>query len=121
MKIVTLTGTTNTSGALTVTASEAVVGFVEKIVMDYGDGDTGADAVFTCVEGLVSTPIMTKADLGTADAVFFPRTPGNTVAAGAAFTNWADKIFVTGKMKVVIASGGSEKDFVFHVVISDER
>lgn len=121
MKIVQLSGTTDALGALTMTASEAVTGFIEKIIMDYDDGDTGADVVFTAVEGPLSTPVMTKADLGTADAAFFPRTPGNKVADGAAFTNWADKIFVAGgKMKAVIASGGNAKNFKFLVVLSDE-
>ncbi len=120
MKIIELTGTTTAGGALTITGTTSTVGYIEKVVMDYIDGDTGADLVLTLTEAGISLPILTQANLGVADTVFYPRTPANAVADGAAFTNWADKIFVTGSFKAVIASGGATKDFRFLIYVSDE-
>lgn len=119
MKIVELTGTANGSGAATLTNSQRVNGYVEKIVMDYVDGDTGADLVLTC-EDVVSENILTKANLGTSDAVFYPRTLGNSSADGAAFTDVGFKIFASGTFKAVIASGGDTTTFRFLIYLSDE-
>ena len=120
MQIVELTGTTDALGALTITSTDNVVGRVEKVVMDYIDGDTGADLTLTLEEAGVSVPVLTKANLGTVDDVFYPRTPANAVADGTAFTNWADKIFGTGTFKAVIAAGGNAKQFRFLIYVSDE-
>jgi len=119
MKIVELAGTCDGSGDLTVTGSKKVVGFIEKIVMVYDDGATGADSVFT-VEGLTSQAILTQANLGVADATYYPRTLANKIADGTAFTDWADKMFAVGKPKVVISNGGVSKNFRFLVYLSDE-
>ena len=120
MKIVELAGTCDGSGDLTLTATDKSIGYIEKIVMDYGDGDTGADSVFTNEDGTVITAVMTKADLGTADLTWQPRALCNKVSDGSAFTNFGDKIFVTGKMKVVISNGGVSKNFRFIITVSDE-
>ena len=41
MKIVELTGTCSAGGALTITGTEKVTGYLEYIIEDYVDGDTG--------------------------------------------------------------------------------
>lgn len=119
MKIIELTGTSNGSGALTMEATSSKIGYVEKIVMDYIDGDTGADIVVTNTDGTTTTAILTKANLGTADVTFMPRSECNKVSDGTAFTNFGDKILVTGKMKIVIAAGGASKQFRFLIYLSD--
>jgi len=116
-EMVELAGTCDGSGDLTITADKAVWGYIEKIVMDYDDGDTGADTVWTNEDGTVSTAVMTKANLGTADVTWQPRSLGSKVADGAAFTNVAVPIFVTGKMKIVITNGGVSKKFRFLVTM----
>ena len=120
MRIVELAGTCSAGGALTLTADENAVGYIEKIVMDYDDGDTGADSVWTNEDGAATTAVMTLANLGTADATWMPRALCNKVADGSAFTDIAEKIFVTGAMKVVIANGGTSKNFRFLITITDE-
>ena len=120
MNIIELTGTCDASGDLTLTATKSVIGRIEKVVMDYSNGDTGADIVITNEDGTVSTAIMTLANLGTADATWQPRALCNKVTDGAAFTNFGDKIFVTGKMKIVIANGGNAKIFRFLTTVSDQ-
>ena len=119
MKIIELTGTTDALGDLTMEAPSSEIGFIEKIVMDYIDGDTGADIVVTNEDGTVSTAVMTKANLGVADVTFQPRAECNKVSDGSAFVNFGDKIFVTGKMKIVVAQGGNAKQFRFIVTLSD--
>ena len=120
MKTVELSGTCDGSGDLTITSTENVVGYIETIVMDYIDGDTGADLVLTCENGTASQAVITKANLGTADATFYPRTLGNKVADGSAFTDSQSKIFCVGAFKAVISAGGVSKDFRFIVTLSDE-
>ena len=46
---------------------------------------------------------------------------GVKVADGTAFTNYGDKIFVTGKMKIVVSAGGVSKDFRFLITLSDQQ
>jgi len=121
MRIVELTGTCDASGDLTLTATNKSIGFIEKIVMDYVDGDTGADIVVTNEDGTVSTAVMTLANIGTSDATWQPRALCNKVTDGSAFTNFGDKIFVTGKMKIVVSNGGVSKDFRFITTLSDEK
>lgn len=119
MKIIELTGTTDALGDLTMTAGSSEVGYVEKVVMDYDDGDTGADIVVTNEDGTTATAILTATNIGTADATWMPRV-GHKVADGTAFTDSGDKVFVTGKMKIVVAQGGNAKNFRFLVTLTDE-
>lgn len=119
MKIIELAGTGTAGGALTVTGSEVINGFLEKIEMIYDDGATGSDLTFTS-EGPVSQPLLTVTDAGTADLTWYPRTLANKVADASAFTDWADKIFIVGKPQVVVAQGGVSKNFRFLVYVSNE-
>ena len=121
MEIVELAGTCDGSGDLTLTGTNQMSGkFIETIVMDYDDGATGADIVVTAEDGTASQAIMTQADLGTADRTWYPRTLGNKVADGSAFTDPATKIFVVGAFKIVLANGGVSKNFRFLIYCSDE-
>jgi len=122
MKNVILSGTTAADGSLTVTSSDGgATGFIEKIVYDYQDADTGADLTITGVEAGVSIPLLTVTNAGTADVTWFPRTLANKVADASAFTDVAEKIFVAeAEFKVVVAQGGNAKDIKLVVYLSDE-
>ena len=120
MRIIELSGTCDASGDLTITDTTNVVGFVEKVVMDYDDGATLSDLTLTS-EAVVSETILVVADIGVADKVWYPRVSAVDGADGAVFTNeQAAKSFVTGSFKVVIAQGGVSKNFKFLVYLSDE-
>jgi len=119
MKTVELIGTTDALGALTIESTEQVSGWIENLVMDYDDGDTGADLVLTCENGTASQAIITRANLGTADLTLYPRALGNAVADAAAGTEPTNRIFCVGKLKAVIAAGGNAKNFRFIVTLSD--
>jgi len=102
MKIIELTGTADTSGDLTITSTINVNGHIEKIVYDWSDGDAIADLVIT-EEGPVSQPVLTLANMGVADLTWMPRSLSNKVADGSAFTDVAEKIFITEKIKAVVS------------------
>lgn len=120
MKIVELIGTTDALGDVTITADNKSIGYVEKIVMDYDDGATGADLTFTNEDGTVTTSVLTITNAGTSDVTWLPRSLANKSTDGSAFTDVAEKIFVTGQMKVVVAQGGNAKNFRFIVTLTDE-
>ena len=120
MDIIQLSGTCDASGDLTITGTTNVVGFVEKVVMDYDDGDTGCDLTLTN-EAVVSEPILAATALGVADKTWYPRASAVDGVDAAAFTNeQAAKYFVTGSFKAVIENGGVSKNFKFLVYLSDE-
>lgn len=118
MKIIELTGAVAADGTGTLTNTQKVHGYIEKIQMDYIDGATGADLTFS-IEGITSQTILTITNAGTSDIAWYPRSAG-TNATGTAYTNWATKYFM-GKesLKVVIAEGGVSKSFRFLVYVSD--
>jgi len=107
MKNISLPITTNGSGAATVTAPTAVMGFLYAIEYRPGTIDTGATVTVTC-EGRASKPLLTKASAGTSDSWYYPREEEHDVADGSEFTTTAYPL-LNGKPQVVIASGGATK------------
>lgn len=118
MKTVELNGTCSAGGALTVEATEDVIGYLEKIEYDYIDGDTGADFTITSTEA-IAVPILTVTNAGVADVVYYPRAPVVN-ASNAAVTNSFSKHFIVGKPKIVVAQGGNAKQFKWVFYLSDE-
>lgn len=106
MKEIILPITTNGSGAATVTATHAVLGYLHCIEYRPGTMDTGAGLTVTCETGTTSIPLLVKASAGTSNVWFYPRVLANSNTDGAALT---DRTFVvmSGKPKVVVASGGA--------------
>jgi len=102
-----------------------VTGFVEKVIVDSsvtGAGISGtADLVLTA-EGLISEKVMAYANFNTAaGTVLYPRVTGNTVAAGAPYTNALDKIFVhQSNFKAVVSDADNAKNYRFLILVSDE-
>jgi hypothetical protein len=101
-----------TSGQSTSTAQASIFG--KLVAIDYlpGNTDTGATVTVTCV-GDITKALLTKASAGTANTRFYPRDLVNGVADGAALTGTSGgdrtQPLLTGKIKVVIASGGDTK------------
>jgi hypothetical protein len=119
MKVIRLAGTCSAGGVLAKVTGQNVTGYIEKVEMDYVDGDTGADLTFT-VEGITSQALLTVTNAGTADAVWYPRHTGNKAADASAYTNWATKHFLNAEsVGVSVAQGGNAKDFVMLIHVSD--
>jgi hypothetical protein len=102
MKIIELAGTANSNGTLTVDAVDSEPGYVEKVVMDYNNGDAIADLVLTC-QGEVAQNILTKANLGVVDFTWYPRLLGHNGTDGSDFAfSMGIPIMVTGKLRAAI-------------------
>ena len=97
-----------------------VTGYLEKVIYDYQDADTGADLTITMTD-IVSEPLLTVTDAGTADVTWYPRSLGNKIADASAFTDVGCKMFLTdASFKVVVAQGGNAKDVRLLFVVSDQ-
>ena len=121
MQILELTGTTDASGDLTMTSAALKhPGYIEKVVHVHDDGSTTADLTLTFVHD-VSEAVLTATDISQADHVYYPRTPANKVADAAAFTNWAERVYVHQgcTFSGVVAQGGDTKNFKFLIYVSD--
>ena len=119
MKVIELAGTTSGAGALTVTGSNKVTGYVEKIELNRGDWAANMDFTFT-IDGITSQGLLVKANQGAADAVWYPRHTGNKATDATAFTNRATKYFLNNEtVKMVLAQGGDTKTGQVIVHISD--
>jgi hypothetical protein len=92
--------------------SEAVLGKLYAIEYRPGSIVTGATLTVTC-ESDSSKALLTKANAGTSNVVFYPRDLVHGVADGAALTGTAggDRTLpiLNGALKAVIASGGATK------------
>jgi hypothetical protein len=99
--------TTAADGSATATAS--VDSFGRLVAVNWEDGDLadGVGAVLSCVGA--GRPDQTLLTLTAAndDAWHYPTVQAKS-AAGAAIT-WYEKPLVTGKLKVVVSSGGNAK------------
>ncbi len=107
MKTVLLSGTTNASGALTVTHSDHIIGKLYAVQLIDGSFDDGVDITLTCEHGNLSIPLLIKADFNT-DQIVYPRVATAAIADGAALTDYAMPV-LNGKPKMVIAQGGDTK------------
>jgi hypothetical protein len=107
VRTVLLSGTTNASGALTVTYGDHVMGKLYAVQLIDGSFDDGVDITLTCEHGDFSIPLLTKADFNS-DQMVYPRVATAAIADGAALTDYAMPI-VNGKPKMVIAAGGNAK------------
>jgi hypothetical protein len=110
MKREILAITTDVSGNATVNGTRNILGLLYAILYLPGTIATGATIVVTS-QGAIARPLLTKANAGTSDTVFFPRDLVHAVADGAALTGTAggDRALplIFGKLRVVVSSGGS--------------
>ncbi len=127
MRDIILIGTTSTGGAKTVISPETVQGFLYKV--KWVDGDL-VDAV-TAVLSVIETPegvdeiLLTLSNPdANADKNYYPRDVVHN-ATGGALTGTAggDRIMplISGKLELVIASGGSVKKGGCHVYIVEDK
>tara|TARA_R100000458_G_C8166599_1_gene168632 strand:+ start:321 stop:692 length:372 start_codon:yes stop_codon:yes gene_type:complete len=100
--------TSDGSGDATVYLGDKIRGFVMSIRYLPGTLATGADLTITGEDSGV--PILTKANAGTSDVVFYPRALASQVADGANGSTGTELIpLVDERVKVVVAQGGATK------------
>lgn len=119
MRIIELTGTTAADGSLTLNADSMDNGFLQKIVSVHTDAAATADFVITN-ESSISEPILTVTDQPQSSEIWFPRTLAHKIADASNFTDVAEKIFVTGRFKIVVAQGGNAATVRFLIYLTNE-
>jgi len=118
MRMYTLPVTTDTAGAGT-SALEAVPGGGTLYAVQLIDGDfaDGVDITLTAeIDGL-SIPLLTKADFNT-DQIVYPRVLQALNTDGTALTTHCEPL-VMGRVKAVVAQGGSVKSGSFRLFVRD--
>ena len=129
MKIrdIELMGTTSSGGAMTVTSTESVSGFLYKVKWvdgDLADGGTGTITVTGTPEEVDETVLTLANPLINADDIFYPRDiPHSLAGAALTATHGGDRVMplVVGKLKLVISSGGATKSGGCHVYILEDE
>jgi hypothetical protein len=107
MRMVYLNGTTDTAGALTVTAASPSLGFLYAVQLIDGNFDDGVDITLTAEQENLAIPLLVAADWNS-DKMLYPRVLQNLNTDGTALTTHCMPV-VNGKIKMVIAQGGSVK------------
>jgi len=104
--------TTDGSGDGTGYGDRVVQGTLYAVQLIDGDFADGVDVTITCEQGLISIPVLIKADFNS-DSLFYPRVKMNLGSDGSALTGTAGydlcMPLLFGMPKVVIASGGDTK------------
>lgn len=118
MKAIRLNVTTDTAGAGT-SNLEAVPGGGVVYAVQCVDGDfaDGVDLTLTDERGDISAAILVKADFNT-DVIYYPRVLENLNTDGTALTTHCMPL-VIGRLKAVVAAGGSVKTGAFIVYIAE--
>ena len=105
MRIISLSGTTNTAGALMVSASESLHGLLYAVQLVDGALADGVDITLTCEQESLSIPLLTKADFNT-DQIVYPRVAEALNTNGSALTTYSMPL-INGVPKMVLAAGGA--------------
>lgn len=106
LKKVYLKATCDASGDATVNAPNWVLGFLYAIAYLPGTIDTNGD-ITVSVQGPIAKTLLVKANAGTSNVSFHPRTVGNQNTDGAALTVYDNLILLDGKIRLVVAQGGN--------------
>lgn len=108
LKSLRLTGTTDTSGDLTLTAESPLLGWLVGVEWKDGDLADGVDAVLSVANrpSEVDQTLLTLSNAND-DAMYYPRTAEHdeTGAARGTYT----LMIIEGTLKLVIAAGGNAK------------
>ncbi len=106
IKAIKVSLTTDTAGAAT-EYGDSAVGSVYAVQLVDGDLADGVDVTVTCENENLSMPILVKADFNT-DQLTYPRVLQALNTDGTALSTHCEPL-VYGRIKVVLAAGGSVK------------
>jgi len=106
IRTVKLHGTTDSTGAATILASHGLTGLLHSVEWTDGDLADGVDAVLSLVrgDGAADVTLLTLNDAND-DAVYYPRGQATDGTSTVAYP----RMFVNGKLKLSITSGGNAK------------
>ncbi len=104
-----LYGTTDSTGALMITATLPVEGLIHAVEWIDGDLADGVDATLSIDrdDDASDVTLLTLTDANT-DKVYYPLVLASS-SAGADLTAIYQRMFVNGRLKLVVANGGDSK------------
>jgi hypothetical protein len=112
--------TTDADGDAVVYSERPVFGRLYAVCYDRGDMVTGTDLVLTTDRYDVVVGLFTKANMGTSDLYFYPRTVVHKDTDGAALTGTAggDRVMhvLAGRLKLTVDEGGATKSGALIVI-----
>ncbi len=114
LQAIPLMGTTNGSGAATITATIPTFGLLQSVEWVDGDLVDGVDAVLSVTDNQsgVDSTLLTLTNANS-DAWYYPRQVAHDNAGAAVTFDGTNEIYVpaiiAGKLKLVIANGGDTK------------
>ena len=109
-----LYGTTNSSGALTVTSTVRVEGLLQAVEWIDGTFADGVDAVLSVDrnDNAADVTLLTLTDANS-DAMYYPQTPAQDNVGTAVTYDGTNEIYtrqiVNGLLKLVVSDGGDTK------------
>ena len=106
-----LTGTSDATGDVTLTASQGVIGMlyaVEWVDGDLADNNTAVLSVTETPSGVDQVLLTLGAGEGDADIWYYPRTLADDLGAAALAATYTYPL-INGTLELVIASGGNAK------------
>ena len=115
LKEAILMGTTSTAGAATINDTKAILGRLYAVEFVDGTLEDGGGSVLSCqntASGTANTLLTLANPLSNADDWYYPRDVVHDLAGGALTgTSGGDREMpvINGVLRLVIASGGSEK------------
>lgn len=114
LQAIPLVGTTNGSGAVTITATIPTFGLLQAVEWVDGDLADGVDAVLSVTDNQsgVDSTLLTLTDANN-DAWYYPRRAAHDNTGTAVTYDGTNEIYVpsviAGKLKLAITSGGDTK------------
>lgn len=129
--VIKLTGTTNGSGAATVTTDRKITGEVVGVFLDAGDldatGDVTLSAVYTLTDGTtLAEAFLTRTNVGNSTVIDMPLHDGQNATGGVydadatqADTQKAPVLYplIEAKLRAVVAQGGDTLPFAVHILV----
>ena len=115
--------TTDASGDAVVYGEASIRARLLAVMYDYGDAATGADLTLTTDQYAVVESLFVVADLGVADAIWYPRHILHNNANGVVLVgaNGGDRepCLIIGRPKITIAQGGNAKSGAFILIYEE--
>ncbi len=109
IRVIRLHGTTDSLGDATIASDLKVTGLLHAVEWTDGDTAAGVDFVLSQVRDNDAADItLLTATNANADAVYYPRVAAND-GTGGTIAGEYDRLFINGKLKLVIDEGGDTK------------
>ena len=115
--------TVDASGDAVVYAKDSVFGRLIAVFYDRGDMDTNTDYILTTDQYPVVEALLTIANAGTSDLIWYPRRLVQKTSDGSALTGTAggdrEPPLIIGRPKLTVDEGGTSTSGAFILIIEE--